>query len=109
MAGIYSSLFVHAKVTTSGDELLYTVPDGMVAIVRDVNLEAGLAASGYVTVYARNGSVVDAALLTVGNATSLGFYHWVGHQVLNAGDAIRFYCDSPPFTMRVSGYLLAVV
>lgn len=107
MYSVYSTLFL-ANNTDSG-ELNYIVPDGFVAVLRDVD------------VY--NNSFVAAELFLEDNETgqtiwrvdnnavipdsSLGSSQWKGRQVFNPGGGFVFVASSGTWDVRASGYLLS--
>lgn len=103
---VYSTLFLAAN--TGSGLLNYIVPDGFVAVLRDVD------------VY--NNSVVLAELFLEDNETgqtiwrvdnsaviptlSIGSVQWKGRQVFNGGGGFVFTATAGVWDVRASGYLL---
>lgn len=103
MATVYSTLLLRQKGLTGS--LVYTVPIGMVAILRDVDVYAGP-------------SILDQRLFLEDSTTGGTFAAWVqsegnafngvfrGRQVFNAGEGFLFNVDAGTWDVRASGYLL---
>lgn len=103
MAGVYSTSFI-AEHALSGS-VVYTVPDGFVAIVRDIDVyvNGDLIATTYYAVDADTDGTF--AWFVSPNEADPGLYSWRGRQVFLAGESFAFIsgnvCD-----VRISGYLL---
>jgi hypothetical protein len=109
MVAVYSALLAHAVGAAAGDTGLGG-PDGPVKwIVKDI-----------VVVYVGGGAqpqpgfqVIDttgAPLMTVQQPFALrGIeYHWTGTQTVETTDSLIFRTDSAGWSIRVSGYILAL-
>lgn len=103
MATVYSTQFVLAlHACTGGADVVYTVPAGKVAVLRDLELlSTGSGNFMFVSVngiaqIARNNS-------TVGGTTA----QWTGRVVLNAGDTLEVNgTNLSSVRIVASGYLL---
>lgn len=83
----------------------YEVPDGMVAVLRDITAWNEFADGSQLQVFDSRGAVAFAA---IDAGESFGTYvHWQGRQVFNTGDLINVYA-SGSWSFRLSGYLLSV-
>ena len=84
----------------------FTVPAGLVAVVRDIVIWCGAAASGeYSEVWGPSGSSI---LVSTYPATGYVLEHWTGRQVFTEGQSIGVASNaSGPGSVLVSGYLLS--
>lgn len=104
MAGVYSTPFIQEHALSSS--VTYTVPDGYVAIVRDVDVYIDgeiIATTYYLVDDATDGTFAWTESPSEGNP---GLYSWRGRQVFEPGTSFTFNsggtCD-----VRISGYLLS--
>lgn len=104
---IYSTQFAVGVLATSGPELVYTVPDGHVAVLRgfDVFLYTGSVMVCLLGVDANPsclGAVSPAA------EPAAGFASWTGYQVFPAGEKWYLSANFAGVSYILSGYLLIV-
>lgn len=82
-----------------------TVPVGVVWVVRDIAVRLDALDSGHWVI------VANAGISTIfywAPASGQGTYeHWVGRQVLNAGETLEVIFDSADWEAAISGYELA--
>lgn len=102
MAPVYSTRFAAGEQTGgSWPKVLYTVPAGRVAVIRDLIVTAYSAtAKGSITPNALSEAL---RLEATANPT---FWHLELRAVLNAGEELRLYGDSARWAWWISGYLL---
>lgn len=108
MTQVYSTRFYGGQIVAAGETVLYTVPSGSVAVVRDISLTNVTPTD--------TGQVVIYALIGAGNAdiyrTPLipthGFQQWQGRQVVQEGESINLYAIDTTLRAMISGYLLAL-
>lgn len=102
---VYSTLFYEGYGEPVSGE--YTVPDGYLAVVRDI---VGLSEGDpdIILQVAVNPADSTIAYLEFGSA-DVGFVHWEGRQVVNPGSTIAIDASGTTFvSARVSGYLLGL-
>lgn len=100
---VYSHRFANVAATGDGNfHVLYTVPVGLVAVVRDLDLFSQTAALAFGLRLASN------VIVSFVNPTASGTaYQWTGRQVLNAGETLEYFASTGlGFTACISGYLL---
>lgn len=89
-----------------GDSLLYAVPDGFVAVVRDVDV-VNYAAAPSTNLQLYTGSS-GADIWFISHPAENTYWPWRGRQVFPAGDELRIYNGTgESVDVTVSGYLLA--
>lgn len=101
MASIYSTRFAAGSTAAAGPTTLYTVPSGVVAVIRTITLKAGPAAT--------TAQVVIAGLASIATIAALGAeqtYVQNCRIVLNAGDVLELFVGAGTCDYSVSGYLL---
>lgn len=102
---VYSTRFIAAALEPAG--LYYTVPEGFVAVVRDIDAVG------------TGGEYIQAALETVGStfwldyfpeSGSYGWIGWRGRQICQPGEQISVFVSGTESggTVAVSGYLLTL-
>jgi hypothetical protein len=103
VASIYSTLFSTGDCPASDTITAYTVPTGMVAVLRSVSLvPTGTGSTTMLVV--RHG----VAVLIGVNATGQFISHHIDmRQVFNAGDVIDVQSIAGDFQYSLSGYLLS--
>jgi hypothetical protein len=102
----YSTPFF-TGTATSELQTLYTVPDGYVAVVRDVSFFAAGAAIDNVYLVVVNPGPLSAVIAAVGNLAANAGAHWEGRQVLAAGGLLELGAYGTDLFCAVSGYLLS--
>lgn len=102
---VYSTQFLAAS-TNDSQSFDYTVPDGYVAVVRDLQVRLDEQSSGACYVYI---TPSDATILQVTSGSEGGAQkQWSGGVVLNAGDVLVALFSTSAFASVVaSGYLLS--
>jgi hypothetical protein len=100
---VYSTLFYSG--ITSDSAPVYEVPDGFVAVLRDVLMNDPSESGTYGVVTGDDG-VVAAGGTWPTTETAAFEIIWTGNQVFNAGDHMWASSDSSAATARLSGFLL---
>lgn len=108
MARVYTELLAAGVNATGALAVVYTVPVGKVAVVRDVVMIHfnGSPAAVYLTTNGPGGShpVIDGQHdLGSGDAR-----HWDGRQVLAAGDQLELSANVANARYRITGYVFDV-
>lgn len=108
MGIVYSTQFAAQEVPADTNQLLYTVPSGMVMVLRELDLSAvgGTGATRCVpeVVPVSTGVIAHLADLSLEPLTS---YQWTGNAVLNPGDQLQLHVfDGVSIWVIASGYLL---
>lgn len=103
MGAIYSTRFANITSSAAGPTVLYTVPSGMVAVIRDVSgLCSGAPGALAIGI---NGTQSFMSALAL---ASLQSFQWKGRQILNATDTLDLFVLAGTVQVCVSGYLLAL-
>lgn len=102
----YSTRFF-AGTPAAGDELVYTVPAGYVAVVRDIELLQGYADTQTVYVILSVPGPLTVGFAGSSALASLEFLHWSGRVVANAGDELYVFTNDGEVQVTISGYLLS--
>jgi hypothetical protein len=104
MADVYSTRLLQEHEL--GALTTYTVPDGFIAIVRDIDVFFTTLAAGAVQVENPAGGIFAYFAAPVGNSICIP---WRGRQVLEPGDEIGVVAsmDFGTADLMMSGYLLA--
>lgn len=107
MANVYSTCFYRGVIPTAST-VLYTVPTGFVAIVRDITVYNAMATSrkgltGWL-IQDDNANPIYATLAT--SPSNLTTYQWQGREVLTAGQTVVGLAYDGSWKVRVNGYLL---
>lgn len=103
MSDIYSVRLIQELGLTGSTS--YVVPDGMVAIARDLDVYEG--ASLLPDVVYLQGALGQAIWFQVGNVEDgLTYGSWRGRQVFNAGESVTIRAASGTWDVTLSGYLL---
>jgi hypothetical protein len=105
VAALYSTLFAAAVITTTGPHVLFTVPAGYVAVLRDVGFLNTSGVTGPIYLY---DSSVSTAWWASPSVANFGSVEWQGRQVFPAGSEISVQLGNAPWVVRASGYLLSV-
>lgn len=104
MAGVYSTRFVELPLEAPSSTS-YTVPDGFVAVVRDINCRFVGGSGGPMVVQVADPNFVIAVL--DGGDPVTGMAQWRGREVLNAGEELQLLnLGTVEGSCSVSGYLL---
>ena len=103
LVNLYSTRFLAAHDQAGSDPVVYVVPAGKLAIVRDVDCYAGTTLLG-VTFFAR-GSAGQVFWSDSSPAAGAGWKQWQGRQVLYAGESLSLEGDDT-CDLAASGYLL---
>lgn len=105
MAGVYSTLFIEAIAIEAFAE--YVVPDGYLAVVRDVSaLNLGAADD---TAFNVENHSTSAIICYHGFVDEFEWFHADVRQVVEAGSTISMQVSGPTETsVRVCGYLLTL-
>lgn len=102
MAGIYSTQFAAGSQASGTTTVVYTVPAGKVAVVRDIVVGAQNAPANSVAInYAGVAEIWE-----VGTIAQYSTAHFEGRVVLNAGQTINVDAIAGTWTYIISGYLL---
>lgn len=109
MSSVYSTQFIVGSMTGPTTPLSYTVPAGMVAILRDITLAStGIATWQCVAAVVSGPAVAWLALFTE-NPGQVATHQWQGRTVLNGGDELILQMlQGNSGTAIASGYLLAL-
>lgn len=100
-AFVYSTQFAALTSAVAGPTVIYTVPTGMTAVIRDISgIASGAAAACALAI---DSGPVFASLA---GAASLDPLLWRGRTVLKAGQTLDLYVLSGTVQLAVSGYLL---
>lgn len=100
----YSIRLASLAAQAAGVHLLYTVPSGKIAVVRDIDLVTGLAVAGTAAIFAGSSG---ATFFTSSGAVALVWSEWRGRQVLPAGETLKVVViGGQQYDVTVSGYLL---
>jgi hypothetical protein len=106
MAVVYSHVLIWGLLPYPSG-LGYTVPDGFVAVVRDIDIYndggAGGGLAGFI-VYTDSGTPIWQRKQPFVRYQKT--YSWRGRQVLTAGDTLECVPFDPNWQARISGYLL---
>jgi len=111
MGTVYSTCFVHKRVSDLGASVLYTVPDGYVAVVRDIILYVDYDQSGGligISSLPESGSDQYVYLALQLTAVPGTLYHEDLHQVCGPGVQLLAVNGVSEFNCRISGYLLTL-
>lgn len=103
MASIYSLSFWDGNVATGGAATdLFTVPDGFVYVVRDIDgwSESAAGADVYLGVTGNRAILLKVASNVVG-------CQWRGRQVYSAGNIFQAFPTQANFHLKISGYKLS--
>lgn len=105
VAPIYSVRFGVVNTSAGGTVVVYTVPAGYVAVLRDVDayFPSGLGPQ----LFLQDGSVPISFALLAPTAVP-GSVQWHGRQVFTAGEEIAVNLTATPIRALLSGYLLTV-
>jgi hypothetical protein len=107
VATVYSTRFIAVQGLVGNSD--YTVPDGMLAVIRSIDMwqAGGVAAPrSYVGIYDGVAYVTIQALW--GDPLDTVEEHWSGRQVAYPGEIIRAQATSESPDIMVSGYLLTL-
>jgi hypothetical protein len=105
VARVYSTRFF-AGAVTSITSVIYTVPAGYIAVIRDITATMFSTAAGDVLILGINPpGVYNVGFKTYG--TNYQPAHWDGRMVLNPGDELLANTNATSANVVVSGYLLA--
>jgi hypothetical protein len=99
---VYSYQFISEASFTGAAVVEY--PAGYVAIVRDIDVVAGVSASG--SFYAYDVGTGGKFWAVSEGVETLATWSWRGRQVFEPGNQIGFFCDFE-LDVRMSGYLLS--
>jgi len=102
--GIYSAQFFRAGIPAGGAHVLYTVPTGYVAVIRDWSFIPFGGASPWSLLLSDSTHYFDQFTTTVAADTYRGLDRRV---VLNAGEVLSATTGAGGFDGIVSGYLLS--
>lgn len=104
MTALYSTQFAAGTEAGGSTTVVYTVPTGYVAVVRDIEVGAQSPPANSVAI---NYAGV-AEIYSVDTITQYRTAQWRGRVVLNAGDTINVDAIAGTWTYIISGYLLSV-
>lgn len=103
---LYSTEFIRGTIA-AGAHLDYTVPNGFVAVVRDIMMiNQGVVGTGLFGCWAQDDAgawiyALFTPVACVGNP-----YTWEGRAVMNAGETLSIHSLDAGWKVRASGYLL---
>lgn len=106
---LYTTLFLGDLVVPAGPELEYTVPDGHIAIIRDISAVMGVVGLENSKLIVSAGSAAIFQAISPPGATRS--VHWEGRVAAIAGNLIHAACSGDltcTWNIRVTGYLLSV-
>jgi L-aminopeptidase/D-esterase-like protein len=102
MPQVYSTRFAAGAIGAGDSAVVYTVPSGVTAVVRDVKVHCGSATAALFTL-----TIVGIANALVINTTDDGTVPLSDMRiVLNAGDQLQVSATSEGFEYVISGYQL---
>jgi hypothetical protein len=104
MSRVYSTRFMAG--VPSGTPLLYTVPAGYKAVVRNIDIWQPITAVTNLVEVAVFGLAIF--YVAYASATVQTADHWDGRQVLNAGDTLYASSNYALANLMASGYLLSL-
>jgi len=99
---VYSHRFVAGQYP-AGSQAIYTVPAGLVAVIKDIVVS--VTGSGLTTFQLW---VPGAPLLQLVSLAPNAYNHWNGHQVASEGEALQLITSGGPVLLSVSGFLLSL-
>jgi hypothetical protein len=102
MALVYSARFVAGSFAAGLSGVVYTVPAGKTAVLRDMSVFADGGAAGYAAIIL-TGVATLASVVTPASGPAPS---WEGRQVLNAGETIKININGGTCEVAISGYLL---
>lgn len=85
----------------------YTVPDGFVAVIRDIVVYNETGDTDTFNAVAIVPGPLSLIAWSFADQTVYTSAQWQGRQVLNAGDVLYFYAGHYPWHVLASGYLLS--
>ena len=102
MPFVYSTKLAAGSINAGSNANVYTVPVGVVTVIRSIQVADLLALAGILLV--TQGGIWIASFF--GSAVQYTSYYWEGRAVLDAGDVINVDAISSNWTYRISGYEL---
>lgn len=102
----YSTRFAAGEGTGSG-AVVYTVPAGYVAVIRDIELLSGSGTTDEVVIDATVPGPLNVVIWLHIFGAAFAWAQWAGRAVLNAGDEISVTAPADGSTYLISGYLLS--
>ena len=103
MAYVYSQRLVEKSAATTGSSVVYTVPAGTTAVLRDITLICESAGTNTLVLYRTGGAVLYFATSAAVNT----YFHEEGRKVLQAGESITLGIGAGTWSVAVSGYELS--
>lgn len=103
MTSVYSHRFAAGDRSSGGSSTVYTVPDGFVAVLRDIAVTPTTGSGTTALINLSGVAIMFGRTLTGQYVTA----HEEGRWVLNAGDAIEVQSVTGEFQYVLSGYLLS--
>lgn len=104
MTVVYSTKFAAGAQASGSTSVVYTVPAGYVAVVRDIEVGAQNAPANSVAINLAG----VAEIYQAGGIAQYSTAQWKGRVVLNAGDQINVDAIAGTWTYIISGYLLTI-
>ncbi|MBA0087124.1 MAG: hypothetical protein HRJ53_19240 [Acidobacteria bacterium Pan2503] len=104
---VYSTVFIALQGLLGNFD--YTVPNGYVAVLRDVDIYASNLGPLNTVVRIIDPNTGGTVWFHDYGATSSGWAQWSGRQVFPEGEVIRAHVDNDPADVRACGYLLTRV
>jgi hypothetical protein len=102
---VYSTLFFHGVAPSPTPEIVYEVPDGYLAILRDVDMVSNSATATYMKI-SELVADLDVLVLQVPAIPAPAGAQWTGRQVFTPGMQIGGYANGDLVVIRLGGYLL---
>jgi len=101
---IYSRQFAAGVMSSAGPELVYTVPAGMVAVLRGMD---GFLYTGavFVLLLSLNGNPPCIGAVASAAQPVSGVGSWTGYEVLDQGDQVYLRGNNAGISYILSGYL----
>lgn len=101
---VYSTPFFHVRGLSGA--VTYTVPSGLVAVVRDIDIYSANGSPGNTVFRLEDGSSGATVVFLDYGFSGSGMLMWRGRQVWNAGQSFVITQLGDLIDVNVSGYLL---
>lgn len=102
----YSTRF-YSDTFDTGSPVLYTVPAGYVAVIRDMRLYAATSSTAEVAIEVTNPGPATTIIFFNNDVSPGDYVEWQGRVVIDDGAEIIGVTTEPGITAHISGYLLA--
>lgn len=102
---VYSAVLAHLQLADGDLVTAYTVPAGIVAVVRDMTAKSMSGSSATISIRVVSG-LVTCDIWDVRLVDSFLTSQWQGREVLNPGDVLQVASLDGACSVRISGYEL---